>query len=200
MAKGPMQLPPTAKSHGHLSVVLASPVPWREPCAGSMMGIFAAPAVFFPAGSPVKPFMTMTSTSLTGLAMAAALMLAACADSAEPKPAELPIAPTTMEMEIPAPVNDMPVEGQAPLGAQLNPAHGEPGHRCEIPVGAPLDGSGAAPTTVTMPPASAVTMPPGASPVASPVTTPVSGSGKLNPAHGEPGHDCAVPVGSPLPG
>jgi hypothetical protein len=24
-------------------------------------------------------------------------------------------------------------------GAKLNPAHGEPGHRCEIPVGAPLD-------------------------------------------------------------
>ena len=26
-------------------------------------------------------------------------------------------------------------------GVKLNPAHGEPGHRCEIPVGAPLDGS-----------------------------------------------------------
>ena len=25
------------------------------------------------------------------------------------------------------------------------------------------------------------------------------GSGKINPAHGQPGHSCAVPVGSPLP-
>ena len=33
-------------------------------------------------------------------------------------------------------------EGQAQAGA-LNPAHGEPGHRCDIPVGAPLDGSAA---------------------------------------------------------
>jgi hypothetical protein len=30
-------------------------------------------------------------------------------------------------------------------------------------------------------------------------TAPAGGSGKINPAHGQPGHSCAVPVGSPLP-
>jgi hypothetical protein len=30
------------------------------------------------------------------------------------------------------------------------------------------------------------------------VITQGSGSGKLNPAHGQPGHDCAVAVGAPL--
>lgn len=88
--------------------------------------------------------------------------------------------------------------------AQLNPPHGEPGHVCEIPVGQPLDGSGGttvpdsdhsvqmdgganfAPQTMTIPSAtgsSAITLP----------------SGTPNPAHGEPGHVCAVSVGDPLP-
>lgn len=145
--------------------------------------------------------MTMTSSSFTGMAIAAALMLAACADNAEPKPVDLPVVPATSEVELLAPVNDMTMEGEAPLSGQLNPAHGEPGHRCEIPVGAPLDGSGQASNTVTMPPSSSIVMPPTADPLMAPVTSPVAGgSGRLNPAHGEPGHDCAVPVGSPLPG
>lgn len=143
--------------------------------------------------------MTMTSSSLTGIAIAAALMLAACADSTQPSPAEIPNAPATSEVEMSAPVNDLAVEAEAPMSGQLNPAHGEPGHRCEIPVGAPLDGSGQASTTVTMPPAASIVMPPPTNSVVAP--SPAAGSsGMLNPAHGEPGHDCAVPVGSPLPG
>lgn len=140
----------------------------------------------------------MTSSSLTGMAIAAALMLAACADTAQPDNAELPNTPATSEVELLAPVNDMAAE--APISGQLNPAHGEPGHRCEIPVGAPLDGSGQPSSTVTMPPAASIVMPPPSNPVVAPMTSPAGGSGKLNPAHGEPGHDCAVPVGSPLPG
>ena len=77
-----------------------------------------------------------------------------------------------------------------------NPAHGEPGHRCDIAVGASLStpvtaGSAEAPAAFTpMDPAPAMqTMP----------TTPSAGGGRLNPAHGEPGHDCAVAVGAPLP-
>jgi len=49
-----------------------------------------------------------------------------------------------------------------------------------------------------------------ASPVTTPVTTPViqpqvnqtgvigNGLAKINPPHGQPGHDCAVKVGDPL--
>jgi hypothetical protein len=82
----------------------------------------------------------------------------------------------------------------------MNPAHGEPGHRCELPVGAPLDSkpsasgqpSGAAPTLMNPSPSSGLIAP---SPSA-----PASGSvaAGTNPAHGQPGHDCAIPVGAPL--
>lgn len=69
----------------------------------------------------------------------------------------------------------------------LNPAHGEPGHRCDIPVGAPL--TQAAPTQVTANP----------QPVSLPqATAAAKPSGPLNPKHGEPGHRCDIPVGSPL--
>ena len=85
-------------------------------------------------------------------------------------------------------------------GAGLNPAHGAPGHRCEIAVGAPLNSAptgaaGAKPQIQTMssPAAAPVTMPVPASTGAS-----VNGTAKLNPAHGQPGHDCAVQVGAPL--
>ncbi|WP_076423050.1 hypothetical protein [Pontibacter lucknowensis] len=67
----------------------------------------------------------------------------------------------------------------------LNPAHGQPGHRCDIEVGAPLD----------LPAQPKLTAP-------QPAFQPqVSGSvaAGTNPPHGQPGHDCAIPVGAPLP-
>lgn len=74
----------------------------------------------------------------------------------------------------------------APAGeVALNPAHGQPGHRCDIEVGAPLNSP--AQPKLTAP---------------QPVFQPqVSGSvaAGTNPPHGQPGHDCAVPVGAPLP-
>jgi hypothetical protein len=77
------------------------------------------------------------------------------------------------------------------VAAGVNPPHGEPGHRCDIEVGAPLNSpAGAkAPAQVQQP----VTSP---APASSPAA---KGSGRINPAHGQPGHDCAVAVGAPLP-
>ncbi|RPD49189.1 hypothetical protein [Paracnuella aquatica] len=75
----------------------------------------------------------------------------------------------------------------------LNPAHGAPGHRCELPVGAPLDGSAGAATAA---PAGV-----GAAPMMQIPPAPLPSSGqtaRLNPAHGAPGHDCSIPVGQPL--
>lgn len=95
-----------------------------------------------------------------------------------------------------APVNIQTAPAAASTAA-LNPPHGEPGHDCAIPVGAPLDGSGG-----TAQPAANVQ--PAAQPFTQPATQPASTStlpaGTPNPAHGEPGHDCAVAVGAPLPG
>lgn len=102
-----------------------------------------------------------------------------------------------------APINALPPtltnRPTASTGAvsDPNPPHGEPGHRCEIPVGASLSG--------TTPAAGPVDQMPSSQTITMPQTTiqPSSGSGGtspgINPPHGEPGHDCAVPVGSPLP-
>ncbi|MUP44976.1 hypothetical protein E0K83_04365 [Gramella sp. BOM4] len=67
---------------------------------------------------------------------------------------------------------------------KYNPAHGEEGHRCDLPVGAPLDQPKAAQQQEM-------------------TTSPVrlkSAMPKINPPHGQPGHDCSVPVGAELKG
>lgn len=56
-------------------------------------------------------------------------------------------------------------------GTNLNPPHGEPGHRCDIAVGQPLPENGQT----------------------------QQASGNLNPPHGQPGHRCDIAVGEPLP-
>lgn len=73
----------------------------------------------------------------------------------------------------------------------MNPPHGEPGHRCDIPVGQPLN-SKPAPQPVQQNIAQNTP---------APVTTPAPTGPKpaLNPAHGEPWHNCSVKVGEPLP-
>ncbi len=97
-------------------------------------------------------------------------------------------------------------------GKGLNPAHGQPGHRCDISVGAPLNSTPqktpapanvvanettpqviAAPAQINSEtPASAIVNP-------VPVSNAKGNTGKINPAHGQPGHDCKVAVGQPLP-
>ncbi|GEM_PF-97288 len=82
----------------------------------------------------------------------------------------------------------------APGSARLNPAHGQPGHRCDIAVGAPLDSKPA-----TAGPTSSSATPVPATAVATPATTaPVKTGAGLNPAHGQPGHRCDIAVGAPL--
>jgi len=75
----------------------------------------------------------------------------------------------------------------------MNPPHGQPGHRCDIPVGQSLT-SKPAPTPTPQPVQSAAQNVPG------PVTAapPTGEKPKLNPAHGEPWHNCALKVGDPL--
>jgi hypothetical protein len=55
----------------------------------------------------------------------------------------------------------------------LNPPHGEPNHRCDIPVGEPLPSS--------------------------PANEQKEAEVMLNPPHGEPNHRCDIRVGEPLP-
>jgi len=95
-----------------------------------------------------------------------------------------------------------PVATGAPVATApgMNPPHGQPGHRCEIAVGAPLNSAPetpaptAAPTpTLTPTPSIQPTQPAAAPNTAATVTPP-----GMNPPHGQPGHDCAIPVGAPL--
>jgi len=73
--------------------------------------------------------------------------------------------------------------------AALNPPHGQPGHRCDIAVGAPLNSTPTAQPMISQPAsnAPAVSLPGGS-----------SNGVRLNPPHGQPGHDCSVEVGKPL--
>ena len=66
---------------------------------------------------------------------------------------------------------------------KLNPQHGQPGHRCDIGVGAPLNSK---PNSDTVTPNKAQT------------PNIVSSASGLNPKHGEPGHRCDIAVGEPL--
>lgn len=75
----------------------------------------------------------------------------------------------------------------------LNPPHGEPGHDCDIAVGAPLDGSGGQ----NIQPAQPALQPVSAQKPIMQVGS--EGDARLNPPHGQPGHDCDVAVGAPLP-
>ncbi len=76
--------------------------------------------------------------------------------------------------------------------AALNPKHGAPGHRCDIAVGAPLNS-----TVQPEPQATPVIQ---ISPAKPKALINSGGTFKLNPAHGQPGHDCKIPVGEPLKG
>ena len=86
----------------------------------------------------------------------------------------------------PAAVGTQPAGMSTPATTvALNPEHGQPGHRCDIEVGAPLN----LPARPNLTAPATVAPLPGQAPVA-PGT---------NPPHGQPGHDCAVAVGAPLP-
>jgi hypothetical protein len=120
-------------------------------------------------------------------------------------------APASADPGTSAPVSITTTQNNQPVNASatgMNPAHREPGHRCDIAVGAPLNSPpgnpqnpGAAPPVMSMPQQgqtntgnSSPTTPVNVNPAGSQTNT-TSG---MNPPHGQPGHDCSVAVGAPL--
>ncbi len=91
---------------------------------------------------------------------------------------------------------------------ELNPPHGQPYHRCDIPVGSPLNTpaptkpalavnrTGTSPTLAN---AAKLNNPQSVNPTAPTVANATSGKPKLNPPHGQPYHRYDIAVGSPLP-
>jgi hypothetical protein len=90
---------------------------------------------------------------------------------------------TTTQVQTVAPVQ---------VAKGMNPPHGQPGHRCEIPVGAPLNSPVAVNSTTPQVVSSSSQSVPTTT-----VTTVKTPKG-MNPPHGQPGHRCDIPVGSPL--
>ena len=97
--------------------------------------------------------------------------------------------------QAPNPVQTQP----ATTAPGMNPPHGQPNHRCDIAVGAPLS----SPKAATPPPAATMQAP---APQGQASVTPVdmkSGTTAtapgMNPPHGQAGHSCSVAVGAPLP-
>ena len=85
-------------------------------------------------------------------------------------------------------------------GVTLNPQHGEPGHRCDIAVGAPLNSPS---TTSTIQPTVSTPVPGATTPAVNTdakkvAPNPTPATAALNPKHGEPGHRCDIAVGAPL--
>lgn len=96
-----------------------------------------------------------------------------------------------LNLETPALQSVQQAPSEVSKAAGLNPPHGQPGHDCAIAVGAPLNGSPASKAAPVSAPAINFS-----APTPSPAAT--SGGQRLNPPHGQPGHDCAVQVGAPL--
>jgi hypothetical protein len=90
-----------------------------------------------------------------------------------------------------------------PVAKGMNPAHGQPLHRCDIPVGAPLNSPVA--TAKNIPATQQITSQQSQSVAADPtntVTTPVVTTPTLegmNPPHGQTNHRCDIAVGAALP-
>jgi hypothetical protein len=94
----------------------------------------------------------------------------------------------------------------AKVAKGMNPSHGQPGHRCDIPVGAPLNSPVAKPAAASTQGGTATqnfTVTPPANPAVPALLSTGGGAAAvaegMNPAHGQPGHRCDVAVGAPLP-
>lgn len=83
----------------------------------------------------------------------------------------------------------------------LNPPHGEPHHRCDIEVGAPLNSPAPVqnPAPVAMPKQAPVNNNFNTNPITPSASAQNNGvKPALNPPHGEPHHRCDLEVGAPL--
>ena len=149
----------------------------------------------------------MKQITMLFITLIAALALA-CSNSAQTKPdgAQAPAAEaaqTAPTAPQPAPepaAGSQNAGGPAPSAAPqtataegMNPPHGQPNHRCDIPVGAPLN------SPPGKPPAQPTMVQQGAPVQPGPVqAAPVQTAPGMNPPHGQPNHRCDIPVGAPL--
>lgn len=79
----------------------------------------------------------------------------------------------------------------------MNPAHGQPNHRCDIAVGAPLNSPVVPAKSTPAVPQQNTAVPATIAAPNTAVTTPTPEG--MNPPHGQEKHRCDIAVGAPLP-
>lgn len=97
------------------------------------------------------------------------------------------------EAEAASPQQQNTTEQATTTSTGMNPAHGQPGHRCDIQVGAPLN----SPVPATAQQTTAIAPNPAPSATAQTEITPTAEG--MNPPHGQTNHRCDIAVGAPLP-
>ncbi len=185
----------------------------------------ANPTAVMPQGNTSMPQNVVTSTTTTAPGMnpphgqpghRCDVKDGAPLNTAPARVATQPVANSPQIVSAPQPVAKTAAPATTVTQKGMNPAHGQPGHRCDISVGAPLNSAPTAAKPSTPNAAANIT------PISTPtqntntavvpalqntsITTPTPAAktstaftGKVNPAHGQPGHDCKVAVGQPLP-
>ncbi|WP_316802181.1 hypothetical protein [Pedobacter nototheniae] len=93
---------------------------------------------------------------------------------------------TPSQTSTPSPAVTIPAVTGNNKSQKLNPKHGDPGHRCDLAVGVPLNSKPAETPKVRVSPAK----------IDNSLET--KNSIKINPKHGETGHRCDIAVGAPL--
>ena len=140
--------------------------------------------------------------------IAAAVTVTSCQKNAEGKSANKVITPFTQQTAATTQTEQQPASqqhnlfhennavGTPSVAAGVNPAHGQPNHRCDIPVGAPLNSAANGTTTPSQP--NQVQMQPQVQTIVQPSTVKTVTPKGMNPPHGQPNHRCDIPVGAPL--
>ncbi|REG96300.1 hypothetical protein [Flavobacterium aquicola] len=139
--------------------------------------------------------------------LAAAITITSCKNNDEEKDKSIPkvITPFTQQTAVAAQTNQQTAPSQhnlfhennavgtSSVAAGVNPAHGQPNHRCDIPVGAPLN----SPVNGTAAPQTNQVQ---VQPQMQTITQSVAAKTPkgMNPPHGQPNHRCDIPVGAPL--
>lgn len=165
----------------------------------------------------------MNSRIILSLAFVISFSIVSCKkelkpqDSADPADTTAVIAPAVvpegqaMQTPPPPPPTQATQTVQAPVAKTapgMNPPHGQPNHRCDIAVGAPLNSPPGKKPAAPQPPAvtpgkasveKISTAPPSALSPALPAATATTTAPGMNPPHGQPNHRCDIAVGAPLP-
>lgn len=154
----------------------------------------------------------MKTKIIAGSLLAISLFMTSCKKELEPQESAAPAeavatdpAAVSADGQIPVTAQPQTVQAQPqqiqPQAATttapgMNPPHGQPGHRCDIAVGAPLNSPPGQQPAAPQPQPTATAAPATVTPVnnADIVTAP-----GMNPPHGQPGHRCDIAVGQPLP-